>query len=214
MLGVQSLARRKFLDVGSGSGLFSLAAMKLSAERVLSFDPDPHSVACSRELKRRYFPDGEQLDHRAGERARQSIPRASGSVRGGLFLRRLHQTGDLWQAMANVAAPVAPGGRLFIALNRDQGWMSTSWLAGQGALQPRRGARRRARVFVPLAGFRGRWRRRPRPEPVCAASARASGCRGSTTGSTGWAGCRSRSRPRPLCWRSTGSATSGSRTSA
>ena len=30
--------------------------------------------------------------------------------------------------MANVAGPVAPGGRLFIALYRDQGWLSDLWL--------------------------------------------------------------------------------------
>src|SRR6185295_6330709 len=59
MLGVETLARRKFLDIGSGSGLFSLAAMKLGAERVFSFDYDPHSVACTRELKRRYFPNAD-----------------------------------------------------------------------------------------------------------------------------------------------------------
>src|SRR4051812_18106258 len=44
MLGVQDLAHRKFLDIGSGSGLFSLAAMRLGAERVVSFDYDPNSV--------------------------------------------------------------------------------------------------------------------------------------------------------------------------
>src|SRR5690242_11777920 len=46
----------RFLDVGSGSGLFSLAARRLGAS-VVSFDYDPHSVACTAELRRRYFPD-------------------------------------------------------------------------------------------------------------------------------------------------------------
>src|SRR5262245_47233957 len=45
MLGVDTLARRSFLDIGCGSGLFSLAAMRLGAARVVSFDFDPHSVA-------------------------------------------------------------------------------------------------------------------------------------------------------------------------
>jgi 2-polyprenyl-3-methyl-5-hydroxy-6-metoxy-1,4-benzoquinol methylase len=57
MLGVQSLEGRRFLDIGSGSGLFSLAARRLGADRVHSFDFDPSSVACTRELKRRYFAD-------------------------------------------------------------------------------------------------------------------------------------------------------------
>src|SRR3990167_2906408 len=44
----------RFLDVGSGSGLFSLAARRLGAE-VYSFDYDPQSVACTQYLKDRYF---------------------------------------------------------------------------------------------------------------------------------------------------------------
>lgn len=50
MLGVENLVGKSFLDVGSGSGLFSLAAKKLGAN-VFSFDYDPASVACTRELK-------------------------------------------------------------------------------------------------------------------------------------------------------------------
>src|SRR5215831_16956971 len=53
MLDVQTLAAMRFLDIGSGSGLFSLAARRLGA-RVHSFDYDPQSVACTRELRRRY----------------------------------------------------------------------------------------------------------------------------------------------------------------
>jgi 2-polyprenyl-6-hydroxyphenyl methylase/3-demethylubiquinone-9 3-methyltransferase len=54
MLGVKSLAGASFLDIGSGSGLFSLAARRLGA-RVHSFDYDPKSVGCTQELQRRYF---------------------------------------------------------------------------------------------------------------------------------------------------------------
>src|ERR1035437_8173771 len=44
MVETKSLAGKSFLDIGSGSGLFSLAARRLGA-RVPSFDYDPHSVA-------------------------------------------------------------------------------------------------------------------------------------------------------------------------
>src|SRR4051794_41462796 len=56
MLAVSDLRDKSFLDIGSGSGLFSLAARRLGA-RVHSFDFDPSSVACTNELRRRYFPD-------------------------------------------------------------------------------------------------------------------------------------------------------------
>src|SRR5213075_737603 len=54
MLEVSDLRGKTFLDVGSGSGLFSLAARRLGAT-VTSFDYDPQSVACTRELKERFF---------------------------------------------------------------------------------------------------------------------------------------------------------------
>ena len=54
-LGHQDLTGKTFLDIGSGSGLFSLVARRLGAT-VHSFDYDPYSVACTEELRRRYFP--------------------------------------------------------------------------------------------------------------------------------------------------------------
>src|SRR5205823_1719321 len=55
MLEVTTLRGLSFIDVGSGSGLFSLAAKRLGAARVHSFDYDTDSVACTRELKRRFY---------------------------------------------------------------------------------------------------------------------------------------------------------------
>jgi 2-polyprenyl-6-hydroxyphenyl methylase/3-demethylubiquinone-9 3-methyltransferase len=54
MLKVDSLAGMRFLDAGSGSGLFSLAARRLGAD-VTSFDYDAQSVACTNALRARYF---------------------------------------------------------------------------------------------------------------------------------------------------------------
>src|SRR6185295_12730584 len=55
MLGRESLEGLTFLDVGCGSGLFSLAAMRLGAARVHSFDFDPMIVACAESLRQRFF---------------------------------------------------------------------------------------------------------------------------------------------------------------
>src|SRR5688572_18651274 len=52
-LEVEDLEGVRFADVGSGSGLSSLAAYRLGAQ-VSSFDFDPGSVACTAELRRRY----------------------------------------------------------------------------------------------------------------------------------------------------------------
>ena len=56
MLEVDDLNGKTFLDIGSGSGLFSLAARRLGA-KVHSFDFDSNSFACTQELRNRYFPN-------------------------------------------------------------------------------------------------------------------------------------------------------------
>jgi 2-polyprenyl-3-methyl-5-hydroxy-6-metoxy-1,4-benzoquinol methylase len=127
MLGLPDLAGKRFLDVGSGSGLFSLAARRLGAE-VHSFDFDPKSVACTQELRRRYHVNDPHWIVAEG-----SVLDASQLARLGEFdvvysWGVLHHTGAMWQALGNVAPLVAPRGRLFIAIYNDQGWTSRYWL--------------------------------------------------------------------------------------
>ncbi len=56
MLEQTNLQMKRFLDVGSGSGLFSLAAYQLGAE-VVSIDYDEMSVASTKEIRKRYAGD-------------------------------------------------------------------------------------------------------------------------------------------------------------
>ena len=128
MLEVEELKGKWFLDVGSGSGLFSLAARRLGAQ-VYSFDYDPQSVACTAELKARYF-------HEDGDWTVET-----GSVLDTDYLGRLgqfdvvyswgvlHHTGAMWQALGNIAPLVAGGGGMFIAIYNDQGRPSRMWLS-------------------------------------------------------------------------------------
>src|SRR6188508_1650292 len=55
-LAVENLEGKSFLDIGSGSGLFSLVARRMGA-RVHSFNFDANAVGCAQELKRRYVPE-------------------------------------------------------------------------------------------------------------------------------------------------------------
>ena len=47
---LKTLKEKSFLDVGCGSGLFSLAAYRLGATKILSFDIDPDSVSSCRKI--------------------------------------------------------------------------------------------------------------------------------------------------------------------
>jgi SAM-dependent methyltransferase len=127
MLGVESLAGQRFLDVGSGSGLFSLAANRLGAS-VYSFDYDPQSVACTREMKRRFAPEADDWTIEQGSALDAeylaALPPADVVYSWGV----LHHTGDMWTAIDLVAQRVKPGGRFWLAIYNDQGRTTADWI--------------------------------------------------------------------------------------
>ncbi|GAB4486964.1 MAG: hypothetical protein OHK006_15450 [Thermodesulfovibrionales bacterium] len=128
-LGMPDLAGRTFLDIGCGSGLFSLAAHRLGAQSVRSFDLDPFSVECTRWLK-----------EREGNPGNWSV--GCGSILDTVFLAGqeqadvvyswgvLHHTGSMWRAIENAITLVRPGGLLYLAIyNRVEGILgSKTWL--------------------------------------------------------------------------------------
>jgi len=126
MLKATDLHGARFLDIGSGSGLFSLAARRLGA-RVHSLDYDPHSVACTRELRRRYFPEDPDWIVASGSALDEAYIRSLGRFDVVYSWGVLHHTGKMWAGLANAAIPVAGGGKLFIAIYNDQGTPSRRW---------------------------------------------------------------------------------------
>jgi len=126
MLETESLAGKTFLDIGSGSGLFSLAARRLGAT-VHSFDFDPQSVACTTELKRRYFPQDQDWKIEEGSALDFKYMTSLGTYDVVYSWGVLHHTGQMWQALDNAQQPVKAGGKLFIALYNDTGSQSARW---------------------------------------------------------------------------------------
>jgi len=127
-LSTQDLKGKKFLDIGSGSGLMSLAARRLGAD-IYSFDYDPQSVACTTELKQRYYPNDDKWHVEEG-----SVLDTEYLARLGQFdivysWGVLHHTGEMWQALENISPLVAHRGKLFIAIYNNQGGASKRWLS-------------------------------------------------------------------------------------
>lgn len=120
------LRSRSFLDIGSGSGIMSLAAYKMGA-RVTSFDYDEESVKCTERMR---GDSGNNREWRV----------LHGSVLDNEFMNRLgtfdivyswgvlHHTGRMWDAIDLASKAVRSGGLFALAIYNDQGWISRAWL--------------------------------------------------------------------------------------
>src|SRR5882724_4030451 len=122
-----AISGRTFLDAGSGSGLFSLAASRLGAARVHSFDYDANSVATTAEIKRRFMPANAAWTVERGDILNRDYVTSLGKWDVVYSWGVLHHTGRMWEAIANACDLVADGGLLFIAIYNDQGWKTRAW---------------------------------------------------------------------------------------
>lgn len=110
-----SLKGKTFLDIGCGSGIHSLAALRLGAESVVSFDYDDDSVLTTRKVR-----------EWSGEKTPWDI--MQGSVLDPAFMAKLpkvdivyswgvlHHTGSMWDAIRNARIPMKDDGEFYIAL--------------------------------------------------------------------------------------------------
>lgn len=126
MLEVDSLDGKTFLDIGSGSGLFSLAARRLGA-KVYSFDFDSSSFACTQELRNRYFPNDVNWRVEQGSALDADYVASLGKFDIVYSWGVLHHTGEMWRALENAVIPTTKGGKLFIAIYNDTGSQARRW---------------------------------------------------------------------------------------
>lgn len=124
-LHLATLSGRTFLDVGCGSGLFSLAACQLGAY-VRSFDYDQDWFLATTELRRRFAASSDwqiELGSILNPKFLADLGRFDVVYSWGV----LHHTGDLWRAVDAATRLVAPGGLLYISIYNDQGLQSRVW---------------------------------------------------------------------------------------
>jgi SAM-dependent methyltransferase len=116
---------KRFLDIGSGSGVHSIAALNMGARDVLAIDIDAQSVATTRSILERFAP------HASFSTEQRSVFDLSPHACGGKFdvaysWGVLHHTGDLKFAMKKAADMVADGGLLVLAIYRKT-WLCPFW---------------------------------------------------------------------------------------
>jgi SAM-dependent methyltransferase len=131
LIGEDKIAGHTFLDVGCGSGLFSMAAAGLGAGRVLGFDVNPTAIDVSKANVYRL------RDHLPAEAVEPSF--CLGNVLDESFLASLgafdivyawgvlHHTGAMWQAIRNTAGLVAPENGTLVLAIYNQHWTSPLW---------------------------------------------------------------------------------------
>ncbi len=124
-LHLPTLSGLTFLDIGCGSGLFSLAACQLGAH-VRSFDYDQDSVQATVEIRRQFAAESDWLIEQGSildPEFVSSLGRFDIVYAWGV----LHHTGDLWHAIDTTTRAVAPNGLLYMSVYNDQGIPSRMW---------------------------------------------------------------------------------------
>lgn len=106
----QELKGASFLDIGSGSGLHSLAAHMLGVGEITAIDIDPDSVSTTRKTLDRFGVSARV--ERKSIFEEHDIGQFDIVYSWGV----LHHTGDMWTAVRRAASYVKPGGLFVIAL--------------------------------------------------------------------------------------------------
>ena len=128
MLDSNNLSEKKFIDIGCGSGLFSLSARDLGA-KVFSFDFDEYSVWCTENLREKFNFADENWVVRQGSIIDRKFVNSLGKFDIVYSWGVLHHTGKMWSAIDNAISLVDNKGTLFISIYNDQGLKSHFWWA-------------------------------------------------------------------------------------
>tara|TARA_Y100001978_G_scaffold159054_1_gene144831 strand:- start:6950 stop:7783 length:834 start_codon:yes stop_codon:yes gene_type:complete len=110
------LKNKTVIDIGSGSGLFSLVALELGAKFVLSFDYDPDSVNCTKKLLSIRKFDNRRYKCLEGSILNDSFISTLGQFDLVYSWGVLHHTGKIYKALENSSKLVKKDGLIFISL--------------------------------------------------------------------------------------------------
>ena len=114
LVGREAIEGKTFLDIGCGSGLFSLAATRLGCSKLMAVDLDPKSVETTRKTLTLHAARGNW------ECRNISVFDLDPAVLGAFDVVYswgvLHHTGSMYKAITQASEMVAPQGMLTLAL--------------------------------------------------------------------------------------------------
>jgi 2-polyprenyl-3-methyl-5-hydroxy-6-metoxy-1,4-benzoquinol methylase len=124
LIGIDNIKGRSFLDIGCGSGIFSIAASLLGAKKVIGLDISKESVAASRANKDKFAPQNDItffhtsiFDDEVSKLGVFDIVYSWGV---------LHHTGNMDGAIDRASQCVVDGG-LFVIAIYNKHWSSGMW---------------------------------------------------------------------------------------
>lgn len=130
LLGGDAVKGSTFLDVGCGSGLFSIAAAMCGASRVVGVDVNQTCVDVSiRNWS--YLSDQKENvsmpDFKVGSALESSFMKGLGTFDIVYAWGSLHHTGDMWQAIQNSAGCVRRSGGTLVMAIYNAHWSCKGW---------------------------------------------------------------------------------------
>jgi 2-polyprenyl-6-hydroxyphenyl methylase/3-demethylubiquinone-9 3-methyltransferase len=117
--GLNNFKNKTFLDFGCGSGLFSLAAQRQGAKKVVSVDIDEYSIDCAKYLRDRYKVERSQWVIKKGSVLDNSFIKRLGTFDIVYSWGVLHHTGNMWAALDSITSTVDENGLLYLAIYND-----------------------------------------------------------------------------------------------
>jgi len=126
LIAPESCTGKRFIDIGFGSGIASIAAATLGAESVIGIDISDESVDAAMTNAARFIDSAVTPEFRLGSILDISTVESLGLGDIVYAWGVLHHTGRMWDAVRNAARMVSPGGTLAIAIY-DKHFTSPLW---------------------------------------------------------------------------------------
>ncbi len=128
LIGVEELQQKSLLDIGCGSGIFSIAAALLGARCVVGLDINAKSIHASHKNLTRFatYLTDEKVKFHVCDVLNLEAIQTFGAFDIVYAWGSLHHTGSMWEAIRNASQQVAPSGTFVLAIYNCH-WTSPIW---------------------------------------------------------------------------------------